>query len=1212
MFDLDPSLRKRTHLMVRQRLADLQTPIPVFYIRPDKMVRPGLDSSAWHRYYPPAGAHRKVAFNTTADYDSYTNDQQHQVFGRFLDYRTSRTQTYGPMVSTLARMVDASRFKYAGSIADSIPVYNVINVHGAFDLADGTKALLSGWSTGIQPKTPEQIAAQAFLTLQCGAQGVEFDELRWDGSNLGIADHRYGLARVNWDTVCSNWPVVSSDTLWTECDRGEWDWANPPSYALNAPRDTMQGTPQMWLGLRSRYLAVQRVSRELRKLAPIYQRLYYRQEQISAHDTTQRYTDIPMLLDFAMERADTGNVSTIASYATKQFDSRPTTYAEITHFYPGDHDGYAASRGSRYLMITNRRTWPIDHARYGRFTKALNDTSAARGFGFIDVRRPHIRLRNTTEVVADSFLIERVGYDSTYNRIVDINDGDSVALDWLEPGWGALYRITPIPRRVSKHATAYPNAVKGVSAGNLRWDDSMRFDGANNRVIVYDRDSLVYIRIESPTVGWSPEVLVSDSSDIDENGASLAYNYHPTVAVIQGTDAESAPMPRIMVAWERHEFEPFDSARVVAKLFDWNGSAVSARLDISPSFTTTQYDATGTRATPAIVGVPPRHTVDGGFVVAWAAPSREIQFRFINGTSGDASDVETPDRSAQILALTSDSIARFPSLAYTRKRHSQFTDLDAVHLAFQQGTTGSRNHIIYAELGLAPKDTTGDPHGHREFTVAANCEHVSRFEQGCSFEHPTIAVDSVRIGVAFEVHGVTKAIALKFRGPAGFAERWQSPAYKWGRYDRKVSPFQIAFDAKTYTWPSLTQFPAVGASQLSATPLGALAWQWETGSAAQRNAQVMYWYGRSTTDAVPRGQFAGLTLAPFVDTFSIAPQYSTLLYRGVAGDTVRGTSAWGTQSYYFPLRALPMPAADRLQGSYGGAIIQHFNVIPSGIPEYQCGVVAFGGGLITPKLPVTPTPKLPPVSPAFFLPAGSDTTPKTGIDLVGLVARTGVFETDEDDVSVRRVVAGTDSLIAWLNTPAFNPPGLSPANIGVITELVRASDSVVLWHDDTLWARDVADSTFDDEVEVPTSTATSKGTLVYVRLRPLPSPAIVYEYGAGFWMTGDTVTGGLGRRGQRARRIQGEVSEAELALTALPNPSSGDVRFEVATGRPGMLSLTVSDQIGRVVMAPQTIALDAAGLYALPWTVDDLPPGVYYATTVIDGRRTTTPFTIVR
>ena len=100
-FDLDPTLPKRAHMMTRQQLAVIQAPVPVYYVRPDKMVRAGYSSTAWQSYYPP-GNTGLIAFNTAAGYERYTDAMQASL-GAFADYPD--IQVTRELVPTLARMV---------------------------------------------------------------------------------------------------------------------------------------------------------------------------------------------------------------------------------------------------------------------------------------------------------------------------------------------------------------------------------------------------------------------------------------------------------------------------------------------------------------------------------------------------------------------------------------------------------------------------------------------------------------------------------------------------------------------------------------------------------------------------------------------------------------------------------------------------------------------------------------------------------------------------------------------------------------------------------------------------------------------------------------------------------------------------------------------------------------------------------------------------
>jgi hypothetical protein len=94
----------------------------------------------------------------------------------------------------------------------------------------------------------------------------------------------------------------------------------------------------MWLGLRSRFLAVKNVVTEIRKIAPIYQRLFFQNEQLSLHDTNQDIAEIPLLETIALERADTSIRTSVAPTSPRTYDDRSSSYSAISQFYPGRRD----------------------------------------------------------------------------------------------------------------------------------------------------------------------------------------------------------------------------------------------------------------------------------------------------------------------------------------------------------------------------------------------------------------------------------------------------------------------------------------------------------------------------------------------------------------------------------------------------------------------------------------------------------------------------------------------------------------------------------------------------------------------------------------------------------------------------------------------------------------------------------------------------------
>src|SRR5690606_17832741 len=118
--------------------------------------------------------------------------------------------------------------------------------------------------------------------------------------------------------------------------------------------------------------------------------------------------------------------------------------------------------------------------------------------------------------------------------------------------------------------------------------------------------------------------------------------------------------------------------------------------------------------------------------------------------------------------------------------------------------------IYYARVGV---HFAGDPTVTQpSLWVDDNAEHVSKKIHACSFEHPSIAADSVRVGVAFEVNDLTtsRKIALRFRDTVGLdpatglpLKEWETFVYAFGEYLRFGPHIR---SGGMYVRPSLTEF----------------------------------------------------------------------------------------------------------------------------------------------------------------------------------------------------------------------------------------------------------------------------------------------------------------------------------------------------------------------------------------------------------------------
>jgi hypothetical protein len=402
--DLDSSRLKTIQLMVRQdykQIGAADDAIPIFYANPDSM-------SAFATRVTYAGM---VAGHDRGDYEAY-NARRQRGFGAFSDSWSDRATFDGPLIRSLARLVDVAKFRYA-AIGPPTPVWNTIQDYGIRGYnarpAPGLATYYAGW--GLRPPTPEEITAQAWLSLNCGVDGLVYADLQYDGLNFGPIHNLRGMPSRDYDSLF------------------------PPNIGRLAGRaDSLPyRQPRMWTGFLSRFNAIKAMNREIRLLDSIIHLpdLVFNREQMSVHDTARTFDAMPLIDTLVAERAMRYRRGPRGAFlGSDTVDTRSETYIELTHFLAGPRD---ARRGAHYFIITNRRCWPVDTLGYG-------DSAVARGahragLGAIDVRRPVIGLKGSGR-----FRIEKVGHEREWPSRV-VSPGEPVQLDWLRPGWGAVYRV---------------------------------------------------------------------------------------------------------------------------------------------------------------------------------------------------------------------------------------------------------------------------------------------------------------------------------------------------------------------------------------------------------------------------------------------------------------------------------------------------------------------------------------------------------------------------------------------------------------------------------------------------------------------------------------------------------------------------------------------------------------------------------------------------
>ncbi len=1204
--DLDSTDIKMVHMMAVQQY-QLSGATPIKYANMDSMARAANDT-----YYKvnPASPDAIIRYrangkvipdndHTTPVWRTDTARVRLIVGNSVPDHRwyTIEKQRYfGGKADEMLYAADIARKRFIAQGKGTYPVYYVAQVHGSFSASGGFT-----W----RPPTPEEITAQAWLALATSMDGLVFSDFCSSAPDLGVMPWDMGYA-----------PYKEFDTLsWHE---RKWGDTNV--------------FPKMWLGFRSRFGAVRKATDEFAaNVLPMYNKLVRDGKSIAANDTStdassarwtiRTYRSMPLLDTVRAEQASqfipdsTGNG---AFTPTATFDDRANTFVQATVYEPGWQLAAQRDSGVRYLLVLNRRTWPIDFGLYSDSTAKVLDTLARydlpRGFthdtvglGNIDVRRPWVRLKNSAGTLYNAFVVERVG--SSWRDTVPV--GVDRPLQWLEPGWGAFYKVTPVRLGVSSLGTAYNNAVRSVTIS-----DTVR----RGQVVVYERDSIIYAQTMDSAGGWSKEFRISDTADA---GASRqGWTVNPAVSTARNGTAW-------LFVWERINATTGQStvrARYFPRFPHPDSLAVSTLLTFGSSRTV----ASPHRMTPAVTGV------DSGFVVSWASATNGIESAALAAVATPgAGDISAVLRSKMgpPYVTNVDSLCLFPTLAYVRNLTAG--TYQKVHLAWQQADVFG-TQILYSPLrvrfpvGAAPQLTSG--------TLVP--EKVTQGLNGCQFIHPSIAADSVRVGVAFQsllsaylatgryaASGNVSVIVLRFRDSLGAKPAWKGWTYYWGN------------DSSWMEWPSVTQFPAgriaeqVGANS---APQGALTWQ-RIRSAKGLYQQFLFRYGWPKMDTLPSGQYPTLTLVPFRQSAPFL-ESSSIFHRdkNPRSFNAAGPLAVGTRTYYDGM-LINHPSQRHSLFLGAGATRQPVSLqttlskvihlagdLSCARPSFTAGMTIRGGGIGDigrfPLDSITAVPDLPPSY--FFGPIdGGGIDGATRIDTLfdgAKVTRTSAFYAGLAPVTIERRAYGSADLLAWLDSQPFDTAAGKPADIVAYMELVRTLDSAVIWRGDTVSARVVASGAWDDNVVIPVDTVAPLGTKVFIRQRLATTPGFESEADAGFWHQFDAADAGYLKTVHPTadRATPGEASAAlRVAITPNPARSSAEVRVTVADGVqgfPAMLELGIYDVTGNLVEAIPATPVSRPGAYVLTVDVSGLTPGFYSVRARIGGHTTAVPLTVLR
>jgi hypothetical protein len=284
------------------------------------------------------------------------------------------------------------------------------------------------------------------------------------------------------------------------------------------------------------------------------------------------------------------------------------------------------------------------------------------------------------------------------------------------------------------------------------------------------------------------------------------------------------------------------------------------------------------------------------------------------------------------------------------------------------------------------------------------------------------------------------------------------------------------------------------------------------------------------------------------------------------------------------------------------------------IGDGQCAQATFTTGIKIPPMrdvypddSVTDKPDLPPSY--FAVPDLGATRVDTLTDAMK-VTRTGVFTAGSSSFTIERRAFGSDSLTAWLNSEPYDSAAGMSADILSFLEVVRASDSVVIWRGDTVSARAVDTATWDDNVTIPA--VAPLGTEVYIQQRTTTTAGFTYDVDAGFWHQFDTADAGfLKPVGPGAEHVTTGGSAA-LRVLIVPNPARSTAEIRVTTTEAGTLDLGVYDVTGNLVDAIPPTPVSRPGEYAVSVDVSGLAGGFYTVRAHLGGHTTAVPLTVSR
>ena len=426
--------------------------------------------------------------------------------------------------------------------------------------------------------------------------------------------------------------------------------------------------------------------------------------------------------------------------------------------------------------------------------------------------------------------------------------------------------------------------------------------------------------------------------------------------------------------------------------------------------------------------------------------------------------------------------------------------------------------------------------------------------------------------------------------------------------------------------------------------------------------QFLYRYGWFEPREIGDGKDPTMTLVPLikVDPF----ERTSIFHRSDDSSRVAGLNDEGATVWRYPARLLnspgnPMSALFSGSPPTGGIIANvkarlgehtecYFHHVDYPGKDVWISGLIFARGSVKhpdddrhgpgdPKI-LSGRPGLPP---SYFLGPGNGRTVVSDLSGSEEVVRTSLFIVEDGPVRLRRIVASGKGIIDYLNGFGWDTERKAPADIWTVMELVRFSDSVVLWRSDTLSARgldslkgsldgsaeipthtaadsveSVSEALVDEFLEIPAHTVADSGEIVWARMRSFATEGVAYKMTSGFThYRFDSTSVGLQKRSTPWRIERGEdqsSSEGGLGVEVLPNPlrDRGEVRVRVRES--GEVRVSLWNLFGEQLAELPMIDSEGAGEYSVEVDMSAAKSGTYLLRVESIDEFATAMFTVLR